>query len=102
MRVMHRHVQSRLAECQRDRLAQPNSTARNQSGALFELHATAIESTRALCASCRSSHSAGTFIIPSLRGPSSDPCQSEPPLGSREKNSISARILTVSSDEWLG
>src|SRR5687767_6521564 len=45
-------------------------------------HATRSDVVRALTtASCRSSHANGTRILPIVRGPLTEPCQSEPPLG---------------------
>src|SRR5687768_7848227 len=102
--VMHSDSHPRLAQRQCDDPADARSRAGHQRDATVYLHValSAAADTDATFASCCSSQSAGTLIAPSRRGPSSPPCQSEPPLGTRSKNSQSACSRFVSSREWPG
>ena len=80
------------------RPAPVTSAMRSASSIVDALRATCRRSRRASTrASCCSSHDSGTRMTPSTRGPSIAPCQSEPPLGTRPKNSASAPRRFVSS-----
>ena len=67
---------------ERDAAARAASSPRQAAGA---------RPSAASRSSWRRSHSAGTCIMPSVRGPSAAPCQSEPPLGTSRAARRSAR-----------
>src|SRR6476646_5583584 len=101
--VVDGDVHAALTERGRNRAAYPASRARDEPNAIREIHppkryanVPALRRTSTLASFC-SSHDTGTRMTPSTRGPSTAPCQSEPPLGTSPKNSASAASRFVSS-----